>query len=340
MSKIHSNKGISRGFMNMEWDGGDYAFQSEIWAELLRVLKPGGYLLAFAHVRTNHKLATAIEKGGFNIKDQYLWIHGGSMPHSRDIGKDVEKINKEKYNYSTQNEWEDWGTSVKTAYEPIVVAQKPISEKSIAKNTLKWRVGALNIGISKILDSNNLSCKVCKKENSRWPSNISLDEEAAKELNNQAGSNKNGGVSKYFYCSKPSLKEKEKGLEDFEPRPLSSTSGGSRSYNARCKSCGKKFIGSPKYICKCDNPITDNQAYKIKNNHPTVKPIDLLARFIKLHARPGAVIFDPFMGSSSIGVAALLNGYNFIGIEIDEYYFKIGVARCQDAYKDSLKNQK
>jgi len=178
-------------FMGKKWD---YDVPSqEIWEECLRVLKPGGYLLAFAGTRTQHRMAVRIEDAGFEIRDMIAWIYGSGFPKSRNIGKDVEKINvgglknlkqigtkqgikcetgTKGYSYNKEyvagkcmggkqisgeipvyeinNEWEGWGTALKPALEPITVARKPLGEKTVAENCLKWGVGGINIDKSRV----------------------------------------------------------------------------------------------------------------------------------------------------------------------------------------------
>ena len=172
---LTSNKGGSKGFMGKEWDGGDIAFRTEVWSECLRVLKPGGHLLSFGGSRTYHRMAVAIEDAGFEIRDQIMYIYGSGFPKSHNIGKAIDKIQGNerqeleptgRYKYGFDNslkgdiygqygndikltkgnsDWEGWGTALKPAHEPIVMARKPLSEKSIAENVLKWGTGGINI---------------------------------------------------------------------------------------------------------------------------------------------------------------------------------------------------
>ena len=175
----------ARGFMGKEWDGGDIAFRTDTWKLAYDLLKPGGHLLAFSASRNYHRMAVAIEDAGFEIRDQIMWIYGSGFPKSMNIGKGVDKKqgndrevvgtiergsvedaiakgvgytadpanqnNKAIFGYGTEtvtkgnSEWEGWGTALKPAHEPIVMARKPISESSIVDNVLKHRTGGINI---------------------------------------------------------------------------------------------------------------------------------------------------------------------------------------------------
>jgi site-specific DNA-methyltransferase (adenine-specific) len=413
----------SKGFMGKEWDGGDIAFRTDVWEECLRILKPGGHLLAFSHSRTYHRMGVAIEDAGFEIRDQIMWVYGSGFPKSHNIGKAIDKIegnerevvsvkpNHKKgmdFRYENDNsgwlandeiietkgnsEWEGWGTALKPAHEPIVMARKPLSEKSIAENVLKHGTGGINIDGSRIemKDKGNINFdrpRVRKdqkeyfgnhlpdgyfknedfkeyNEAGRFPANIIFDEESGQLLDKQSGVKKSGkmktshirhtdgspngiygkfnpnhpisetygdegGASRFFYCPKAAKKDRDEGLDNFEEKSQRVTSGGTRDFNARCANCGKKFIGSPTTICDCDNPVTDNQVFKKKNNHPTVKPTDLMRYLINLVTPPNGTILDPFMGSGSTGKAAVRCGVNFIGIEKEQEYMDIASARIE-----------
>ena len=121
----------SKGFMGKEWDGGDIAFQVETWRKCYELLKPGGHLIAFSGSRTYHRMAVAIEDAGFEIRDQCIWLYGSGFPKSHNVGN-------------------GWGTALKPAHEPIVLARKPLSEKSVAQNVDKFGTGAINIDACRI----------------------------------------------------------------------------------------------------------------------------------------------------------------------------------------------
>jgi site-specific DNA-methyltransferase (adenine-specific) len=179
----------SRGFMGKQWDGGDIAFRAETWAAVLRVLKPGGHLVAFSGTRTYHRMACAIEDAGFEIRDMIGWLYGSGFPKSHNIGKAVAaaaarggcrpedirrlamgsgyvpsgrgRVNYDHSGGSVMNgivaqaldldmEWSGWGTALKPAQEPICLARKPISESNIAANVLRWGTGAINVDVCRV----------------------------------------------------------------------------------------------------------------------------------------------------------------------------------------------
>jgi len=129
----------SKGFMGKEWDGGDIAFRPETWELAMKLLKPGGHILAFSASRNYHRMAVAIEDAGFEIRDQMMWLYGSGFPKSHNIGKGVDK------KLGNNTEWEGWGTALKPAHEPIAVGRKPLSESSNVNNVLKHRTGGINI---------------------------------------------------------------------------------------------------------------------------------------------------------------------------------------------------
>jgi site-specific DNA-methyltransferase (adenine-specific) len=221
----------------------DYQQFSYQWAkECLRVLKPGGYLLSFGGTRTYHRMTCAIEDAGFEIRDCIMWVYGSGFPKSLNISKAIEKMKgvkpiKKKPAYgriaskeliekrgwhninnaltmpplqtSEAKQWDGWGTALKPACEPIVVARKPLSEKTIAKNVLKWGTGGINIDESRIGienidvhdapkgtfaggEQNRGSIKNYRKHQGRFPSNLILDEQAAELLDQQSGKRPGG----------------------------------------------------------------------------------------------------------------------------------------------------
>ncbi len=354
-------------FMGKKWD---YDVPSkELWLEVFRVLKPGGHLLSFGGSRTYHRLAVGIEDTGFEIRDQIMWVYGSGFPKSHNIGKAVDKL-------QGNSKWEGWGTALKPAHEPIVLARKPLGEKTVAKNVLKWGTGGINIDECRVeangkdLDEINrgnkrpignnyseitafkIQCKDREKKisNGRFPANFIHDgsDEVVSMFPNTgggkyqkqarkrkgfmlSGSEKNiqtanapdnygdsGSASRFFYCAKASKSERNKGLDGFEAKQTTGGGGGIGNYLDDVNSASGKY-GSE----KAPN----------KNYHPTVKPIALMRYLAILITPKQGTVLDPFMGSGTTGIACKLEGFEFVGIEIDPEYFKIAEARIEN-YKE------
>jgi len=349
----------------------------DIWKECLRVLKPGGYLLSFAGTRTQHRMAVNIEDAGFEIRDMIAWVYGSGFPKSLSIGKAVDKLQgneriktgeikhhaqkgvavaeergaigggafgqaKDEELTKGTSQWEGWGTALKPALEPITVARKPISEKNIAENVLKWNVGGLNIDECRVgTEQTRTTIKDLSqahgnqfgkagieyptqgyKDNppGRFPANFIHDgSDEVVELFPTKGEK---SEARFFYCAKASKRERNKGLENMEKKAITNAKG--NGLGRVCNICGANQLNP----CNCKNN-TWILPKKNQNNHPTVKPIALMEYLVKLVSREGQVVLDPFMGSGTTGMACVNTGRDFIGIEIDEDYFKIAQARIE-----------
>jgi len=328
------------GFMGKAWDASGVTYKPPTWAEALRVLKPGGHLLAFGGTRTYHRLACAIEDAGFEIRDCLSWLYGSGFPKSHNLNGD----------------WQGWGTALKPAHEPIVVARKPLAG-TVAGNVLEHGTGALNVDGCRVGDGEgranggprptrvatggfNMSDSGERPTDGRWPANVVLDEEAAAMLDEQTGErpgfssqndhgsqmgygdslvygngkgvyqgrregyNDSGGVSRFFYVAKASRAERNAGLEGFEEGPAP---GSKRSAPAEGRTSA---LGRPR-----------------ANHHPTVKPVALMRWLVRLVTPTGGTVLDPFAGSGTTGIAAALEGFRFIGMEQDAGYAEIAEAR-------------
>jgi site-specific DNA-methyltransferase (adenine-specific) len=268
------------------------------------------------------------------------------------------------------SEWEGWGTALKPSHEPIVMARKPLSEKTVAENVLRWGTGGLNIDDSRVGTDDVLGRNLYQTQGTlnssikgvgsvsddwkmgRWPANIIFDEKAGQVLDQQSGistgkvgmtqqsSPKNlyegfkskgdtkvndgktdkGGASRFFYCPKASKKDRDEGLDNFEDKQ--ETMFGNKD--------GVKQLG------RSTLPGNEHQPKEVqpnKNNHPTVKPTELMLYLIKLVTPVGGTVLDCFLGSGSTGKAAVRGGFDFIGIEKEEEYIKIAEARINNEYK-------
>jgi site-specific DNA-methyltransferase (adenine-specific) len=280
-----------------------------------------------------------IEDAGFEIRDQIQWLYGSGFPKSLNIGKAFDK--KEG-----TSPYEGLGTGLKPANEPICLARKPISEKTIVDNVIKWGTGGLNIDGCRI-GTEILTHNGCGKSNigaisgsfykgtdgdktfiseGRWPANVIFDEEAAIDLDKQSGVTKSTkfpdgyvqGFGANNNCYSTGTITNEGGYDD--------KGGASRFFYVAKVSKKERNLGLD------DSDIA-------KNNHPTLKPINLMSYLIKLITPEGGVVLDPFMGSGSCGIAAALGDYKYIGMELDEDYFKIAEQRIKEyeQYRKLLK---
>ena len=378
-------------FMGKKWD---YDVPSvEIWQECLRVLKPGGYLLAFAGTRTQHRMAVRIEDAGFEIRDMIAWIYGSGFPKSLNIGKAVDKLqgnerevlgksnrhgggivgNGTSYEVSPgipdltkgTSEWEGWGTALKPALEPITVARKPLSEKTVAENVLKWGTGGINIDESRVgnelipaqkrgnaVNVSFQSGGFTEEHTGRFPANLIHDgSDEVRECFPDAG--KGNGKGAYNYAGREYDNKDTSMFNGDKPQaPSNFNDSGNASrffksiiYQAKAsksernKGCEeleeKQKAGAefrPNHQEKANNGETGNpfgRWNKVVNNHPTVKPIALMEYLVKLVSKEGATVLDPFMGSGSTGIACKNLGRSFIGVERDEEYIKIAEARIK-----------
>lgn len=310
-------------FMGKKWD---YDVPSvEIWAECLRVLKPGGYLLAFAGTRTQHRMAVRIEDAGFEIRDMLAWMYGSGFPKSKN------------------GEW--GGTALKPSLEPITLARKPLIG-TVAANFAEHGTGGLNIDGCRVggestrrhtnhtmrggnFENHAPSERIeCGSDAGRWPANLihdGSDEVVALFPNSKSCSTpssarpegrilrgarsqgaiypgEDGSAARFFYCAKASRKDRNEGLQDPGPQFKRGTT-----------------------LRQVENTETSG------NTHPTVKPTDLMAYLCRLVTPIGGVVLDPFMGSGSTGKAAVLEGFSFIGCELSADYIEIARARISCA---------
>lgn len=307
------------GIIGKSWDSTGIAFNIAMWKEALRVLKPGGHLLAFGATRTYHRMACAIEDAGFECRDCFSWLYSTGFPKGRDISKEMPEKQKQM--------WDGWNIALKPAHEPIIMARKPIEEKTIAQNVMKYGTGAINIEDTRI------------GESGRWPSNVLLDEEAARILDEQAGERTSGKIdrdsgsettknvfskyekrslvsygdtgkaSRFFYCAKPSTKERNAGLEHRATKNVND---------------GRKT--------SIDNPYQRGDTERL-NIHPTVKPIKLMEYLITLITPKGGIVLDPFSGSGTTLIAAKNLGFDYLGIEMNPEYIEIANDRIRNSQK-------
>jgi DNA modification methylase len=398
-------------FMGKGWDHGvpGVAF----WIEALRVLKPGGHLLAFGGTRTHHRLMCAIEDAGFGIRDCLMWLYGSGFPKSLDVSKAMDKAagaereivgryqrpNGTAWNvaHARENdadifktkarqdrmdisapttdlarEWQGWGTALKPAWEPIILARKPLIG-TVAANVEEYGTGAINVDGCRVGyqgDNDKASAtpqgRTTAKSGAlaggsqnerqrteferpelvgRWPANVCLDEEAAAMLDAQSGVTSTtgkrsqasrdavvsgttwgtnnhrsseypgdtGGASRFFYTAKASRAERNAGLEGMPE-----------------VACGTMEDDSYDWSREAERGRKPRNAVRA-NHHPTVKPVSLCRWLVRLITPPGGIVLDPFMGSGTTGIACVLEGFSFIGIEQEIEYLEIARRRIEHA---------
>jgi site-specific DNA-methyltransferase (adenine-specific) len=383
------------GFMGKSWDSSGIAFNVEVWTEALRVLKPGGHLIAFSGSRTYHRMAVAIEDAGFEIRDQIMWVYGSGFPKSMDISKAIDKasgfvgdvIGTEKVDIGMQGgsmhagrsrnviereitsssdeakQWQGWGTALKPAHEPMVLARKPVIG-TIANNVLTYGVGGLNIDGSRVgSEGGGNSCAggddcQCANNNEifsatkhpirvegnqgRFPANFIHDgsdevvelfpavkgatsrTNASQEASNNAMFG--GGFAGAVY---------DDGLNTSAARFFYCAKTSKRDRNEGLDEFEevRDHDGRAEGKVGGNNPRNRTNAAKL-NHHPTVKPTSLMQYLVKLVTPAGGTVLDPFMGSGSTGKACVYEGFNFIGIDQSDEYVEIARARIEFAMKD------
>lgn len=303
------------GFMGKSWDS--FVPGPSIWKEVFRVLKPGGHLLAFFGSRTYDMGALAIRLAGFEIRDQIMWVYGSGFPKSLDVSKAIFKLVTDNSHYCIKK-WSGWGTALKPAHEPICVARKPLSG-TVAENVLTHSTGALNIdgcrvptdeqikgGSGGLLSHQRDNIDYPQNdwqpsEQGRWPANFIHDGLNAEEW------------SRFFYCAKASKSDRDDGVS------LAATSA-AEMVDRDADSAG---MNSPR--------AGAGRTSGARNNHPTVKPTALMQWLVRLVTPPGGTVLDPFTGSGSTGKACMLEGFEFIGFEMDPHYCEIAEQRIAKA---------
>jgi site-specific DNA-methyltransferase (adenine-specific) len=387
-------------FMGKDWDGfgTPLGFQtwSEQWArEAFRVLKPGGHLLAFGGTRMYHRLAAGIEDAGFEIRDTLMWLYGSGFPKSLDVSKAIDKAagaEREVVGKATgggfsdktigtighskgapditapsteaAKKWQGWGTALKPAVEPIVLARKPLIG-TVAANVLTHGTGALNIDASRIGIAEGDEPKAGKRtatfgtlettsggdgsggwnaSSGRWPANILLDEEAAALLDEQSGVSKS---AKSGFHQRDSTTNVYGGNSLLKSRTLhqggiefGDAGGASRFFYVAKASRSERNAGlddrggfAARELFGSDGSSLDgiSDSTPTRNIHPTVKPVALMKYLIRLVVPKGGVVLDPFLGSGTTAVAAIEEGVEWIGCEREPEYVEIIKARVAAA---------
>ena len=389
------------GFMGKSWDASGIAFNVEVWREALRVIKPGGHLIAFSGSRTYHRMAVAIEDAGFEIRDQIMWVYGSGFPKSHNVSKGIDKaagfegevVATEKVDIGMQGgsmhagretnvverdvrelseaakQWDGWGTALKPAHEPMVLARKPLIG-TIANNVLTHGTGGLNIdgsrveGVPPSVPQPALGVRErvtygfgtgegrngeMSQATGRWPANFIHDgSDEVVELfpnsNGAGGSTPNVKVTGYGDGI-------GNGTTIYTPNDRKEFNSGSGSA-ARFFYCAKAskrdrnegldgFEAKEKRYRATANGTGETSkgmerftTQPVANHHPTVKPTALMQYLVRLVTPPSGIVLDPFMGSGSTGKACAYEGFDFIGIDQSAEYVEIAKARIDFATAD------
>ena len=346
-------------FMQAKWDATPPGVQ---WAEACyRVLKPGGHIAAFGGTRTWHRLAVAIEDAGFEMRDSLAWLYGSGFPKSHDIGKAIDKLagaerevvgrkitgNAKQASSSTGEfadgkhggqqivdvtapatpeaaQWDGWGTALKPAFEPIVLARKPLAEKTVARNVLAHGTGAINVDACRIGtterplvvsdrrsgnevygDGLQGSKSAGTTATGRWPANVLLDQHAAAWVDEQSGEASYNPAKTFGKSSGGSVYGNGAGIPS-----------GADVFGYGDRGGASRFFYTAK-APKSERPNVDGV------QHPTVKPLAIMRWLIRLVTPPGGTVLDPFAGSGTTIEAALIEGFDPVGIEMETDYLPL-----------------
>jgi site-specific DNA-methyltransferase (adenine-specific) len=355
------------GFMGKSWDASGIAFCPDTWRQVLRVMKPGAHLVAFGAPKNYHRLACAIEDAGFEIRDSLMWVFGTGFPKSANVSKQIDKAagaerevvgfrnpsgsavagNAERDHSGSHiwtgrltsengitddaKNWQGWGTALKPAYEPIVLARKPLSEKTVAANVLRWGTGALNIDATRVgNEERTYDLKGGENLNklSRVTGNDSAD---AKGIGAYGVGAKQISIGKSTVTGRWPANLCHDGSQmvlDLFPHTKSGTltpnmdikastgwAGGSQAN--RVKNTFTSNEGSAaRFFYSAKASKTDRAGSK----HPTVKPVSLMQWLVRMVTPPNGTVLDLFAGSGTTGQAAINEGFNAILIEREAEY--------------------
>lgn len=364
----HDVKG--RGFMGKEWDA--FVPQPALWLEVARVMKPGAHLVAFAGTRTQDLMGLGLRLAGFELRDVLAFMFGTGFPKSLDVSKAIDKeagavrevigratgraatpkhdIRGGAYGDGTSRtidlsaitapataaarQWEGWGTALKPAYEPIILARKPLIG-TVAANVQAHGTGGLNIDACRIGTNGgtakgsfpngpavnscgshlNGSCEIISIGKGRWPANVCLDEAAAAMLDEQSGELSTGAWNGIRNTPKTGGIYGDFAQVGDTDRARPSDRGGASRFFYTAK--------AP----RSERELEDGS----RSTHPTVKPASLMKWLVRLVTPPGGTVLDPFAGSGTTGVACAEEGFNFIGIEREPEYHQIATKRLDAA---------
>lgn len=337
---------VTKGFMGKEWDTGETAFDPAFWAECLRVLKPGGHLVASAGTRTVHRMVCAIEDAGFEIRDSLQWLYGSGFPKSHDVAKG---LSKQLAGPSLCEEWQGWGTALKPAVEPICLARKPLDRNNtVAANVLQHGTGAINVDGCRVSTSDDLNGGAYVGATRRRDEYSSTDTVGGavplSRLNRGIGefsqpvgrwpANIIHDGSDEVMASFPDAPGQQQDIALDAPSARTSNIYGKMNRHGE-KSADRRYAekGSTNFAAlpemrRGDSGSAARFFYTAKadaddrlgSKHPTVKPVDLMQWLCRLVTPKGGTVLDPFAGTGTTGEAAFREGFNAILIERESEY--------------------
>lgn len=385
-------------FMGKDWDHGVPG--EHFWQEVSRVLKPGAHLLAFGGTRTFHRLTCAIEDAGFEVRDCLMWLYGSGFPKSLDASKAMDKaagaeracnlVPTKRGNLPEQagpiacgatgmrnesapvtalaRQWQGWGTALKPAWEPIILARKPLIG-TVAANVERYSTGAVNVDGCRIGTEDRLQGSTVGNDMrgghfgaghraavdgpvfeqspaGRWPANLILDEDAGAMLDGQSGKltsgvavrRNSGGKTFGGEIPKPPMYDMAYPDSGGASRFFYCAKASRSERNAGLEGLEEKVYapsGGAQGAASRGEGYDEGQGIGLnrvslrQNHHPTVKPIALMRYLCRLVTQPGGTVLDPFMGSGSTGCGAVQEGFAFTGVEIDADYLEIASRRIE-----------
>lgn len=367
-------------FMGRNWDNSGIVYRPDVWRECLRVLKPGGHMLVFGAPRTYHRVAVAIEDAGFEIRDCLMWVYSSGFPKSHNLAPAIDKhlgaMGHRGKAFNTAGieagftrpggemeahvgitpeaqQWQGWGSALKPAYEPVLLARKPLAG-TLAQNALRHGTGAINVdacripagdaqegrmrhggGVRENHTSFFLQDRSAPMPEGRWPANFLHDgsDEVVSlfpDVKGQIGMKKlDGGFRFIEKGDLQTVQQFQAGEPDFgsAARFFYCSKANSKDRDEGLDDFDTKVAGGMKG--RADGSM--GSITRRKNTHPTVKPTALMRYLCKLITRPGGTILDPFTGSGSTGKAAVLEGFEFVGFELSVEYADIANARIEAA---------
>lgn len=341
------------GFMGKSWDASGVAFCPDTWRLLWRVMKPGAHLVAFGAPKNYHRLACAIEDAGFEIRDSLMWVFGTGFPKSMDVSKAIDKAAGAErdivgvagrsgssrscmagdfaggeYMETTPatdaaKEWDGWGTALKPAYEPIVLARKPLSEKTVAANVLRWGTGALNIDATRIETSDKVTPNIrdTSSANEGWtrPWMADKEKDAARQIKAYEAMQEKGRWPANL-CHDGSQQ-----VLDLFPQAKGAVSNGRKGIDGACFGHYGAVEQKPGYgdegsAARFFYSAKASKADRAGSKHPTVKPVSLMQWLVRMVTPPGGKVLDPFAGSGTTGQAAVNEGFEAVLIERELEY--------------------